>query len=96
VGTRGMLLWDGQTGYTATVKAGDEGFLRPVEQLSLPPPHDWAETNGHRSVLGAFLDALDAGREPETVGHDNIKSLSMVFAAIESARLAARVPVATQ
>ena len=96
VGTRGMLLWDGQTGYTATVKAGDEGFLRPVEQIPPPPPHDWAETNGHRSVLAAFLDALDAGREPETVGHDNIKSLSMVFAAIESARLAARVPVATQ
>ncbi len=96
VGTRGMLLWDGHTGYTATAKAGDEGFLRPVEQLALPPPHDWAETYGHRSVLAAFLDALDAGREPETVGHDNIKSLSMVFAAVESARLATRVAVDTQ
>jgi predicted dehydrogenase len=93
VGTGGMLLWDGETGYVATVKVGDEGFLRPVEQRQLPPPADWAETHGHASVLASFVDAIEAGREPETVGHDNLKSLSMVFAAIESARQGKRIEI---
>ena len=38
-------------------------------------------------------DAIEAGRAPETAGDDNIKSLAMVFGAIESARRGARVPV---
>jgi hypothetical protein len=33
------------------------------------------------------------GRPPETAGEDNIKSLAMVFGAIDSARRGARVPV---
>jgi hypothetical protein len=33
------------------------------------------------------------GRTPETVSSDNIKSLAMVFAAIQSAKLEQKVPV---
>jgi predicted dehydrogenase len=95
VGTRGMLTWDGETGFVATVKDGDEGFLRPVKQLQPLPPADWGETLGHPSVIAAFLDAIEAGREPETVGHDNLKSLGMVFAAIESARQGRRIEITT-
>ncbi len=95
VGTRGMLTWDGDTGFVATVKDGDEGFLRPVKQVQPLPPADWRETLGHPSVIAAFLDAIDAGREPETVGHDNLRSLSMVFAAIESARQGKRIEITT-
>lgn len=93
VGTKGMLLWDGESGYTATAKSGEEGFLRPVERHRLPPPASWAETHGHASVLAAFVDAIEAGREPETVGRDNLKSLNMVFAAIESAARRERVQI---
>jgi len=92
VGTKGMLVWDGLTGFKATVKAGDEGFLRPTKVADLPFP-DPSETIGHKSVLAAFVDALEAGRIPETVGTDNIKSLAMVFAAIESSRLGKRVEI---
>jgi predicted dehydrogenase len=95
VGTKGMLTWDGETGFIATVKDGDEGFLRPVKQVQPLPPTDWRETLGHPSVIAAFLDAIQAGREPETVGHDNLRSLSMVFAAIESARQGKRIEIAT-
>jgi predicted dehydrogenase len=92
VGTQGMLTWDGLTGFRATVKVGEEGFLRPTAFADLPFAEP-AETGGHGSVLNAFVDALEAGREPETAGSDNIKSLDMVFAAIESSRTGRRVEI---
>ena len=42
----------------------------------------------------AIVDAIETGRTPETAGSDNIKSLAMVFAAIESARTRQRVLIA--
>ena len=50
-------------------------------------------------VAGELVDrwiarmAGETGRPPETVSSDNIKSLAMVFAAIESARTGQRVPI---
>ena len=53
-------------------------------------------TNGHVSVIDEFLDAIENGREPETSGRDNIKSLAMVFAAIESAAARRRIQIDVQ
>jgi predicted dehydrogenase len=44
-------------------------------------------------VIRDFVDSIREGREPKTVCTDNIKSLAMVFAAIESAESSAVVPV---
>ena len=74
--------------------AGDEGFFRPLAPLEVLAPPQADETLGHASVLIDFLDAIETGRAPETVGSDNINSLAMVFAAIESARLKQRVDIA--
>jgi predicted dehydrogenase len=93
VGTRGTLLWDGHERFEAHVVNGDEGFFRPLAELEVLPPPDDARTHGHASVISDFLDAIDTGRQPETAGEDNIKSLAMVFGAIESARRGARVAV---
>jgi predicted dehydrogenase len=93
VGTRGTLLWDGAERFDAHVVNGDEGFLRPIAELAVLPPPEDAHIHGHASVIADFLDAIAAGRSPETAGDDNIKSLAMVFGAIESARRGARVPV---
>jgi predicted dehydrogenase len=93
IGTRGTLLWDGNDHFEAHVVNGDEGFLRPLAELEVLPAPDDAHVHGHASVITDFLDAIDAGRQPETAGEDNIKSLAMVFGAIESARRGARVPV---
>jgi predicted dehydrogenase len=95
VGSKGTLLWDGEAGLTASVVAGDEGFFRPLQPIEVAPPDDVAETLGHASVLLDFIDAIDQGRAPETAGSDNIKSLAMVFAAIESARTRQRVLIET-
>jgi predicted dehydrogenase len=43
--------------------------------------------------LRDFLHALDTGETPMGECHDNIKSLAMVFAAIESAQTGRRVVI---
>lgn len=93
VGTNGSLLWDGEAGFVAKLVDGDEGFFRPLREVEIPPPANERETHGHASVIADFLDAVDTGDTPETAGDDNIKSLAMVFAAIESARARQRISV---
>lgn len=94
IGTRGTLIWDGYDSFEAKVVAGDTGFFRDLKPVDVPEPADLDETHGHASVLAEFLDAIKAGRQPETASNDNIKSLAMVFAAIESARTRQRVTIA--
>jgi hypothetical protein len=89
------LLWDGETSITAKVVDGDEGFFRPLRDIEIPPWADDRLTHEHESVIADFLDALDTGSQPESRGIDNIRSLGMVFAAIESARTQQRVLVNT-
>lgn len=85
IGSRGTLLWDGEDQISANVVDGDEGFFRPLRALPIPEWSDASVTNEHVSAIGDFLDALDGRGTPESVGTDNIRSLAMVFAAIESA-----------
>lgn len=96
VGSKGTLLWDGEDGLSAHVVDGDEGFFRPLKQIEVPPPADEGQTLGHASVIKDFVDAVASGREPETSGRDNLKSLGMVFAAIESAETRQRVLIPTK
>lgn len=93
VGTRGTLLWDGAGKFEANVVAGSEGFFRPLEPVDVAPPANPDQTHGHASVIAEFIDGIEAGRQPETASNDNIKSLAMVFAAIESARTRQRVEI---
>lgn len=91
IGTKGTLLWDGADNFQAGVVAGPGGFFRPIEPIDVPMPADEAQTHGHASVISDFLKAIRTGEKPETVSNDNINSLAMVFAAIESARTRQRV-----
>ncbi|KKB08370.1 oxidoreductase [Devosia chinhatensis] len=95
IGTKGTLTWDGGEVLEAKVVAGAEGFLRDVEPIAIPEARERARIEGHASVIADFLDAIEAGRPPETASADNINSLAMVFAAIESARTGRRVPIQT-
>ena len=93
VGSKGTLLWDGEQEFSAKVVAGSDGFFRPLDPLPIPPAPVDAETRGHASVILNFIDSLEAGRQPETVSTDNLNSLAMVFAAIESARTRQRIQI---
>lgn len=86
VGTKGMLTWDGEETFKASVAGQENGLLRGFQPVEVPAPLKPEETHGHASVLADFLEAIRTGRAPETAGEDNIRSLAMVFGAIESAR----------
>lgn len=94
IGTSGTLLWDGADAFQLKQVADNSGFLRPLQDAVVSPPPHPSQTHGHASVIAEFLDAIETGRQPETAGPDNIKSLAMVFAAIESARTRQRVLIA--
>ncbi|MET3614350.1 putative dehydrogenase [Rhizobium aquaticum] len=84
IGTKGTLLWDGNEGFEAHVVAGDEGFFRPLEAIEVPPLGE-PLIEGHGGVIADFVRSVLNGATPLTVGSDNIQSLAMVAAAIESA-----------
>jgi len=93
VGTHGTLLWDGADQFEAHVVAGDEGFHRPLVPVEVPAPTDPTQIDGHTSVIAEFVRSVETDGIPETVGVDNLKSLAMVFAAVESARAGLRVAI---
>lgn len=92
-GTKGTVLWDGHESFNARRVASDQGFLRDQEEIFVPATANVSETEGHASVIRAFLDAVAEGRAPETGAEDNIRSLAMVMGAIESARTGQRVMI---
>ncbi|WP_277996179.1 MULTISPECIES: Gfo/Idh/MocA family oxidoreductase [unclassified Rhizobium] len=96
VGSKGMMTWDGESAFEVTVSGDEPGLLHGARELAMPETDNAAQTQGHASVLLDFLHAIETGGEPETIGHDNIKSLSMVFGAIESARTGLAVDLSAE
>ena len=95
VGTKGTVLWDGADQFLARAVVGETGFFRDLKEIEVPAPANDDHIHGHASVVAEFLAAIEEGRRPETDGTDNIKSLAMVFAAIESAKAGQRMPIFT-
>ncbi|RYG19568.1 Gfo/Idh/MocA family oxidoreductase [bacterium] len=90
VGANGTAIWEKNgTPYAETV-AGDEGFIRPVERLEEKPGDI---DRGIKGSLKEFLNALKTGETPQGECHDNLKSLAMVFAAVESAKRGERIRI---
>lgn len=97
VGERGSLIWDGHDEVKAEVVLPErEGLIDKVGPVRVPPLDPSDRIGGHLGVIADFVQAVKTGTEPETRGSDNIKSLAMVFAAIESAETGRRVNIASQ
>ena len=88
VGSRGTAKWNGHDQIEIALVNGEEGFHRPLEYRTVAP-HD--VKGGIAGSLDEFLNALRTGATPNGECHDNIKSLAMVFGAIESAKSGQRV-----
>ncbi|WP_018687406.1 Gfo/Idh/MocA family protein [Ahrensia kielensis] len=92
-GTKGTLRLD--AGYQLTVQTTDE-----KKQDVSPPVLPWAEKPWHNiqeSVLTIqqhFVDCIKAGKEPETSGADNLKTLALVEAAYLSASQGSTISLA--
>ena len=97
IGTGGSLAWDGHDDFRAErvtdQPVPDAPFLRVAESVLVPPLSEADRVGGHAGVIRDFVAAVEGGGHPETAGEDNIRSLAMVFGAIESARCGQRVPI---
>ena len=92
VGATGTALWDGHSTLKGQkVIAGSEGFHRATEDTTEPIAEDIP--GGISGSLKDFLHALETGKTPQGECHDNIKSLAMVFGAIESVKTGKRVQI---
>ena len=91
VGEKGTLTYAADQDPSGQVVAGSEGFFRPLKDLVVQP-----SPLEHTSIHGALremLAFLREGRPPQTECHDNIKSLAMVFAVMQSSRGSRRVKI---
>ena len=91
VGPDGTAWWDGHGAPTAEIVAERGGFHSTFESITDQP--DEGVDAGIAGSLRDFIHALETGAPPMGECHDNIKSLAMVFAAIESAREGIKVQV---
>ncbi len=96
-GDLGTLRLD--AGYRLVIqRAGEAGPGETVQDVA-PPVLPWAQRPWHniqesvQIIQQHFVDCLRDGREPETSGRDNLKTLALVEAAYASARDRSRIDV---
>ena len=89
---RGSITWDGGDGFRAQAVTETGGFFSKFEDFEVAIPAD-AKQGDHKGVIEEFVRCARAGETPETVCTDNIKSLAMVLAAVESAETGRRVEI---
>ncbi|UOQ45129.1 Gfo/Idh/MocA family oxidoreductase [Halobacillus salinarum] len=90
-GSRGSACWDGSglPAYEVMDETASEDFLVPVQKKESYP--DWSGFEGHWGCLDEMFSAIEEKRRAETDCRDNIKSMQMVFAAMESAKLSKKI-----
>ena len=89
VGPRGTAVWDGVAAPHLEVVERSDGFLSTFTESEAEVREGYP--TGIAGSLNDFLNALKTGSIPMGECHDNIKSLAMVFAALESAGTGSRV-----
>ncbi len=78
-GPNGSLDWDkAGVWYSHTHRTENKVERAAIQQLEVPP--------SEKAMVDEFLAAIRENREPECAAGDNLKSLAMVFAAIQSAK----------
>jgi predicted dehydrogenase len=90
-GELGSAIWDGQANPAAEAVGASTvagGGLEPIEVTPVT-----IAGAGIMGSLADFVRALRSGEVPMTECHDNIASLAMVMAALESSRSGRRVAV---
>ncbi len=91
IGDKGTVKWDGGDGFQAQAVASGGEFFSKHTDLVLPEVDTTGKVDGHAGLIREFVQCVRTGTTPETTCTDNIKSLSMVFGAIESAETGRRV-----
>lgn len=89
---KGSATWDGKDTIKAQAVKSTGEFFSELEDLEMEEPQN-LKLGRHRGVINDFVRAVRTGEVPETVCTDNIKSLAMVFGAIQSAETGTRVEI---
>lgn len=92
IGTKGSATWDGGDSFRSQGVAKKGGFVNQYRDLAIKYPKNGKQA-GHHGVIAEFIRCVRNGTTPETICTDNIKSLAMVFAAIESAETGKKVKI---
>ena len=92
VGSKGTCLWDGREAIKGQSSNGSEGFFRPQKDFAIPIEKKLVHTV-HAGLIREFIDCVKNGGTPQTICHDNIKSLAMVHAAVKSAETGKKVVI---
>jgi len=92
-GTQGSVTWDGADAFRAQVVRKTGSFFSEVEDVEVPDSDPGDKVGQHAGVIREFVRSIQNGTTPETICSDNIKSLSMVFAAIRSAESGQRIAI---
>ncbi len=91
IGDKGTMIMEKDQAPNGQVVKQTGGFNVELEPLqTAPSPMVY---NGFAGGLNEMLTYLETGQKPIGECHDNIKSLAMVFAVIESSKRKARIPV---
>jgi predicted dehydrogenase len=93
IGKDGSVKWDGQEDIKAERVASTGSLFSVHENVELPPAPTSEVESGHAQAIRNFVECVKTGTTPETICTDNIKSLAMVFSAIESAKTGKTVKV---
>ena len=95
MGTKGSIKWNGEDEFSGRSKAEISGPHTEWEGLEVTGHEPMARIGGHAGLIHEFVECVQTGSTPETACTDNIKSLAMVFGAIESAKSGRPVAIST-
>jgi ribosomal protein L21 len=89
------LLWDGENEpYCSVVNGKLASGSRMLEYRRIVATESWTGKEGHDACFDEMLASIKEGRKAETDCSDNLMSMAMVFAAIESAKRGEKVMIA--
>jgi len=92
IGQKGSAVWDGGENTRIQVVKETGGFISSYSDMAVPP-YEASDIGGHAGIIQEFFTCIQNGTQPETRASDNIKSLAMVFGAIESAEKSQKIPI---
>ncbi len=90
IGEQGTVTYERDQPPVGAIVSEATGFQHPTKPCAVEPIPTAPDMSG---ALKEFLKALNGGPTPQGECHDNIKSLAMVFGAIESSRKGKRVAI---
>ncbi|MGI6494671.1 MAG: Gfo/Idh/MocA family protein [Kiritimatiellia bacterium] len=92
IGDKGTILYERDNELVGEIVVGKTGFTRAKKAFRVPDAK--IPASGMHGALKEFLEALKGSYTPQGLVQDNIRSLAMVFGAIESSRKRRRIVLA--